>query len=86
MPNINTSIRTYRSIPRGEFSREDKRSLVQQLLAGDCSSTLAQLAPSHDYSVLGKAKLNDLNREVDLRKRVSILLYSNRPDLPMKNR
>lgn len=56
MKNLSESTRTYRSLPRRRYSLEHKRSLVQQLLNGDCSSTLAQLARVHDIhpNLLGK--------------------------------
>lgn len=56
MTNLNESTRTYRSLPRRRFSRDHKRSLVQQLLDSDSSATLAQLARAHDIhpNLLGK--------------------------------
>lgn len=56
MTNLSKSTRTYRSLPRRRFSREHKRSLVQQLLDADSSVTLAQLARAHDIhpNLLGK--------------------------------
>ena len=56
MTNFNESARTYRSLPRRRFSRDHKRSLVQQLLDSDSSVTLAQLARAHDIhpNLLGK--------------------------------
>lgn len=56
MTNLNESTRTYRSLPRRRFSRDHKRSLVQQLLDSDSSVTLAQLARAHDIhpNLLGK--------------------------------
>lgn len=56
MTNLSESTRTYRSLPRRRFSRDHKRSLVQQLLDSDSSATLAQLARGHDIhpNLLGK--------------------------------
>ena len=56
MTNLSESTRTYRSLPRRRFSRDHKRSLVQQLLDSDSSATLAQLARDHDIhpNLLGK--------------------------------
>ncbi|WP_084672200.1 IS66-like element accessory protein TnpA [Halopseudomonas pelagia] len=56
MTNLNESTRTYRSLPRRRYSRDHKRRLVQELLNSDSSTTLAQLARTHDIhpNLLGK--------------------------------
>lgn len=56
MTNLNQPTQTYRSLSRRRYSRDFKRSLVQQLLDSDATVTLAQLARDHDIhpNLLGK--------------------------------
>ncbi|MCK9504184.1 MAG: transposase [Porticoccaceae bacterium] len=56
MTNLNKPTQTYRSLSRRRYSRDFKRSLAQQLVDGESSLTLAQLARTHDIhpNLLGK--------------------------------